>query len=1143
MRKDSLNLKLKRGVFAGVSLLALAAVGCGGGGGGGTLVAPPALQIGNGAAPSIGKVAGAQKQLGRLAAGGTTVQVYDATGRLLDTFTGFVAFPVRVELSTAMQTAAQEQGSLAFRAFNNAGLDYPTVAQLTANDLASNGVIQESGADRVEAVDAGSAVRTALIEQQMSETIGTPVRIGVPASEALQAQLRKAIVTDNTLAVDELAGSLKESAKTTTSLLGRAIASVGASLTATTSISAGDAIRKLVSTGQNRTSTAAVSGSVLSQLKKVRKVAGAMGRMARQIKRSSGNANRAAKLRTFLGNLGAATENNANAAASGADVVANSLELASKVNNANLNTQVDNLINNSADVNAAIAGAADTVLTAIDATVTQAIADAGGVGELSSVVSGVVAGASDANSGSTTATRQGALARALETVSSAIALIPGKENKDLFVGKALAASSESTGAAVEILKTVATANANLDATDRVDVSDAITSAAGGSAEDAKQAMAAVASAVTNLGANTGVVASAFTKTAVTVDAVVANASSGLSGDVLQSLKQSGIGANAIQDDARISGGSANVKPGESVTLNNDSVETQDGTYTYTWAVTGNSGTVTSNNDSATFTAGTTAGSYSVVLSQRRNGAATDTATFNYSIASVLPPQVTLSRTNVAIKKGGSGSLVVGIVDPETGRTITASATVGATCGSNSTGFTVGSLASTGGTLSVTVANTVAAGTYCGRVSANPSNGSAVTKDFSVVVPELASTKVLISGGGVFTEGSAALPISATAIQEQAIVTGAKFSLWVAPGSTRTSPAVTGALTSGTNTLSTTIARTAGTYTIVAEVTNGTTTVTQSRSLVVNAVGAPTITSVSSNGAPVNAGDTLNYVITGNTLALDVDVVASAASGSTISSYVLSVSGATTSNQVTGTAAAIQNVALNPGTNTVTVVVNSSENKSATRVFTVVVTQRKVITVSNVAISGNSVNGSLSNTYANGAVVSNASAVTGLDLNQTSGLQVVVSAAQNTAATGNVQITVSLTDAGSVRNASLTVNNAALVTSGAGWDVSSASTLVFAGQKTDGSTAQVSTSSSNVANFADLFAAGTGTLIVNIDAMKAAMISILSGASNAFASSLENVTGSNIGLAITVTGENFNFQTDAGSSESFNTFRFTNITVQ
>jgi len=1140
MRKDSLNLKLKRGVFAGVSLLALAAVGCGGGGGGGTLVAPPALQIGNGAAPSIGKVAGARKSLGRLV-GGVTVQVYAADNTLLNTLTN-QTLPVTVNITGDLATKATKQGSLVWRAVDNSGLDYTTVTQLTENDLASNGNIQENGADRVEPADTGSTVRAALVEQQMSDTLGVEIKLAAPTSEAVRAQIKKAVETDQTLAVDELAGSLKASASSTTTLLASVITSVGASLNATDSISARDAIRKFISTGQNRTSTSETAGSVLTTLRKVRKVASAMGRMARQIKISSENTNRAEKLRKFIGNLGAATEANANSAAAGADVVANSLALAIKLNNANLNTQVDNLINNSADVSKAAVEATSTVLTALDATVTQQIADAGGVGELSSVVSGVVAGASDASSGSTTETRQGALARALETVSSAIALIPGKENKDLFVGKALAASSESTGAAVEILKTVATANANLDATERVDVSDAITQAAGGSAEDAKQAMAAVEAVVTNLGANTGVVASAFTKTAVTVDAVVANAAAGLSGDVLQSLKQSGIGADAIQDDARIAGGSANVKPGESVTLNNDSIETQSGTYTYTWAVTGNSGTVTSNNDSVTFTAGTTAGSYSVVLSQRRNGAATDTATFNYSIATVLPPQVTLSRTNVAIKKGGSGSLVVGIVDPETDRTITASATVGATCGSNSTGFTVGTLAATGGPLSVAVANTVAAGTYCGRVSAEPSdNGSAVTKDFTVVVPELASTKVLVSGGGVFTAGSAALPISAIAIQEQAIVTGAKFSLWVAPDSTRDNPAVTGALTSGTNTLSTTIARTPGTYTIVAEVTNGTTTVTQSRSLVVNAVDAPTITSVSSNGAPVNAGDTLNYVITGNSLALAVNVAATAASGSTIASSVLSVSGDTTSNQVTTGTASFQSVALNPGKNTVTVVVNSSENKSATRVFTVVVTQRKVITVSNVAISGNSVNGSLSNTYSNGIHVSNASGVSGIDLNQTSGLQVVITAAQVAAATGNVQITVSLTDAESVREASLEVNNAALVTSGEGWDVDSASTLVFKGVKTDGSTAQVSTSSSNVENFADFFTAGNGTLVINVDAMKAAMIKILG--SNPFASSLSNLTGSNIGLEIKVSGDNFNFETSAGSSESFNTFRFTNITVQ
>jgi len=173
-------------------------------------------------------------------------------------------------------------------------------------------------------------------------------------------------------------------------------------------------------------------------------------------------------------------------------------------------------------------------------------------------------------------------------------------------------------------------------------------------------------------------------------------------------------------------------------------------------------------------------------------------------------------------------------------------------------------------------------------------------------------------------------------------------------------------------------------------------------------------------------------------------------------------------------------------------------------------------------------------------VSNASGVSGIDLNQTSGLQVVISAAQEAAATGNVQITVRLSEAGEVHNASLTVNNALLVTSGAGWDVSSASTLVFAGEKNDGTTAQVSTSSSNVANFADLFTAGNGTLVVNVDAMKSAMLTILSSAGNAFASSLENLTGSNMTLDITVTGENFNFQV---GNNSFNTFRFTNITVQ
>ena len=211
--------------------------------------------------------------------------------------------------------------------------------------------------------------------------------------------------------------------------------------------------------------------------------------------------------------------------------------------------------------------------------------------------------------------------------------------------------------------------------------------------------------------------------------------------------------------------------------------------------------------------------------------------------------------------------------------------------------------------------------------------------------------------------------------------------------------------------------------------------------------------------------------------------------------------------------------LNAGDN-VLVGVSNSSNVTAQVAFEVRVNTSRDIEVTHVALMGTLVGQTtidasstpsasqttLATSVGNGTATINAANVTGLDLDTVQGDQLYFNIYTETPSASDVDgnyfdIEVKLNQTGVVnREASLTIDNAMLVVSNGGWDVSTAAGYSFDGTRENGTTAQVQVGS--IATLDTLFMPLTDGIQLDLLGLRDAMKTILDAAGHTtFSSSL------------------------------------------
>ena len=352
-------------LFISVGLLSLTFFGCGGGGGGGTIANPATLQIGNGqnAGPSISRVGVASKALARVETTDNPIlSIYSIDGTLLET-SAVTAFPVTIELTGDKKTSAEASGVLV-ACLSGDGKDYRTIFKLSTADLATAGAVEDAGGGtRTEDTDGSSTIVAALLEAEVSNIIGAPVKTCQELSDGAKAAVADAVSTNNTsnrVAIDDLAEGSKEAAGTSGSLVNELITLAAANTSSTTQVDT------FVRTG--RTSTGSeVSTSVTAKVNRARNIV----RAATKLSRASRGTGSATNAQTYGRNVLSSTDSDAGKAAASADAIAAALEI-SKSNAA------------SSGVKTAMQNAASTALSGTTTGGAQSVANAA----LDSVVNG-----------------------------------------------------------------------------------------------------------------------------------------------------------------------------------------------------------------------------------------------------------------------------------------------------------------------------------------------------------------------------------------------------------------------------------------------------------------------------------------------------------------------------------------------------------------------------------------------------------------------------------------------------------------------------------------------------------------------------------------------------------------------------------
>ncbi len=1089
MNTNNFAIKFKRYAVLGISLLGLAAMGCGGGSG--TLVSDPTFGIPAPATPSLQTTAGAKKSLATISTGSLTV--YSLDGAILAPATS-VTLPHTVTVSGSLKTKAAAQGALVVRINNDAGVDYTTVVKLDASDLAANGpIVDADGTSRQEPVDPKSTVRTALIEAELERETGQVVRLGTVASAEVQLALGNVVSNSNTgsnaVAVGAIADSLKAAAAEPGSLI--SILSQEADTASTsTGVNAQDSIRNFLTKGTS------------SSLKSARRLMKASTKLSRQARKRD-----SAAAKSFLANLAKSTPAEAAANAAGASVVAAALDLSDK--EASLKDQAEALLT-AADLQTAVAEAAANVLPLITTELAVSLNSQNASDEIAELVGGVIAGSTDT------------IDEGLATLNLVIAVADTTTKKKLF-GASLAATADNTAAAKELIQNVAS--------DELSVSDAINAV---SADvDVADVVDVVADVITAL--DGGSLAGLDN----TVDALV-NGLQNLDGDDLAA-----IAANTDYDAADAAclkgfscgaaDGTLTVKTNDLVSLFNSSIFGT-GTYTYAWTVASGVGTgITSSADQLEFTA---AGSGAVTLTQSLAGVEINTFTLNLTVLTTLKPVVELDSDELRIKPGKSGSLLANIFDAE-GRELQSAVAVKNCDGTAATGFT--KAISESGLVTVSAAADTATGVYCGTVTATPTTGDSQVETFDVHVEGYGPTVLTLSGVSDTTTGTVS-NITLTGFSEDPNASGT-LTLSILSGVT-TVATTTVAIAAGSVSTSISVTNdTIGTFQVT-----GTAEGADEVNAVYNvkAVGAPDFTAVTANGLPVRSGSTFQYTVSaGGTVSVTVSASATA-TDATITGYTLEKvdpdTGVTIGQPIPSTVGVLELTGLGAGSHILVVKATDDNSKSVERAFEISVTELKEFMVTGVSLSGVTTN-TLTTAMSGGKYVVDASGVEGLSLDN-SGLKFTITGAStvNTFDSSYYSVEVKLITPGTdLREASIEITGATIAAGQTGYDLTSATQLILKATKADGVTKGTYTASSSaITNFGALFAESAHGLEIDIAELKNAIKTDVISNAGSFYQSLDTLTGSGLTVEVTINAPQFSFKS---GNYNFNTFVINNITVE
>jgi hypothetical protein len=1038
--------------------------------GGGTLTSPATLQIGSGASLSLSRIGRTANALARITtADNPTYSIYSFDGDLLEGPSTVSAFPVSIELTGAKNTNAAKHGVLV-ACLNSAGKAYRTIFKLSSADLASNGPILENGGIRTEDIDGASTVVAALIESEMTNQLGVPVKTCKQLSGATKAAIDNATSTSNTsgIGVDDLAAATKAASKVVGSLVADVLNIAASNTTSTTQITS------FIRTGRNASGVVA-SAAYVAKLNRVRGLIRAATKLSRQA-RAIGTIT-VANVNNFVTELIQASDANATANTAGAEAVANALEIqnsSAASGLTTLNTAIDatvgNLLSNTANLGTAASTIAEQILDDIGAGEAQTL-DSGN--ELDALAGLIGAGLAGSASGSAAAKN----AEAALNVGLGSATDPAR-----LLGKALEASSSNTAALQKVVNTGRGKGVN--------ISDAVNKAGRGHKNTVAQ-----------------VVEDSFNDITISDAVFVVGPKRGQAAD--------------------------------KIFLQADALETQAGTYTYEWALGGAGTLAASGNDFIVFTAGST-GNYTITLTQKYGGNTQSTASHSFSILVQDAPEILMSETSIVLRRGGAGFLQYLAIDNAGAASSSIVVGSGTGCATPVAGLTA-ALAT--GRIDFAATFAVAASpSYCAIVTATPSaGGSSVTQLIDIEVLGVTPTSVNVNPVGDQTAGDS-LTITAFA-QHDSAATGTLTLTVTGPGSGSN----TASLSGGSTSVSTTLANLAvGTYTVTATVG----TASDSTVFTVNAAGAPTGLSVQVDGITVGSGDSLSRAASGSTATVDIDV--SATGADTYRAW----SGQASDSNSTG-----QNLslALPVGTNMVTVSATNSSGVTAQAVFDVVVTQVRNVWVSHVIVKGSGTlatadatsmtpgtgQSALTTSYANGVYMVDATNVVGLDLNTVQGdalwFNIYTETPSSADVSGLFDIEITMTQANSIRFATLAVSDATIVATGGGWDVVGFSSLFYTLRGENGTTGQVQVSS--MAIFDALFEPVTNGLKINLLQVRDALQTVVTDSGlTEFISSYRDFSGSGITLEISITSGNFSFTTGVGGADRFNSFKIWNITV-
>jgi hypothetical protein len=1111
MKLNEATLKLKRAILlVGIGLISLAFFGCGGGGGGGVLTSAPTLKINSGKALlSVSRVGGpSSRALGKIAAGDLQIFSLDGTAQIFaadqdndqlissteraaaSTKVAVVNFPVAVELGTALKTVATNQGVLV-ACLSSGNQEYRSIIRVKEADLVIN-------ASKTEDVDGGTTVIAALVESEMEGQLGVAVKSCEELSGDTKAKI-SAVVSihpSNTsgVAIEELTESLQTAAAQPDSLISKIITDTGSSVNPDANISLGSEIKRYLRTGKSRTGT--VSPAAAQRTARGRKLTKAATKLARKARSTGG-----ASISNFITEVLSATESEATTkAAAGsliADIVGVNEKASDDLTGTAANTAIANVIGtgNLAD---ALTATTDQLLPTLTGEVAATLEANGALGEFSGVLGGIAV--VDENARDT----------AIEKLGEALNVVGSSDAQEDLLGGMLRAASNNSAATTAVL--------DLAVKEKLDIGESLLTVA----DD---------SSIGDILASVFLTIEDSFSDSIEVDTIVSELEADLTLEDLLVVIDSGV-ATSIIDKARIGGSaSVSIQTTGTITFNNNSIETGSGPYDYVWFHAGLS-VLAGDKTSDEITIRTpSAGNYTINL-QQTVGSAVTTAPVSLKVAAgAISPSISLSEQGVEIKAGKSGSIGVDIFN--SGANTPATTVVG------QPGITFSGLTGSGGRLTINVGALVSAGTYQVQVTVGTASGT-----FSITVPTPGPTKVSLIGVKSVTAGTA-LTVKANATQEEAVTAGAELRLWISPGNTANLPNESKALVVGFTSVSTTVTLAAGSYMAWADASKGgVNPTTASEPFFVNEVGAPTIDSIAVNG---RVG---RRTITTNVATIDVPLVVQASSDADSIIATATLNGNDT--LATGSGGSLTLSGLMAGIYQVIVTAtNTTTSKSVSEAFELEIIVRQEVGVTHVALSGstNGANISANSTGGQGASLPvtytgsfqiDASSVEGLNLNtqpsDTLAFQVYTSGTRTLIS--NATITVSLRQAGSQREADLTVSGAAITAGNTGWDVSDASSFEFSGKRENGTTANVRVTS--IVGFDDLFTEISDGLQLNLLKLRDAMQSIVLPGTPAFSSTFDSLAGDNIEVTVKVEADNFSF---THNGNRFTTFKVTGISVE